>query len=424
MPYNEPVSDAEKQRRIYEYYKTGSINKAAINLGISRKALSKSLKRWGIKTQDDDASRAVRGEIGGPPIPAIAVPPDGFVIRQNNGQYDAEGNLKQQWIKTSQGDTDGYKVPAGHTIKGESAFLDANGNIISKWVKTRKDDAGNLIEAFREAFAGYKGGAPEIPEPSGVANELLCVYPIPDLHFGMLAWASETGSSYDMKIAEETALYSLNTLISRSLPARHAVLLGLGDFYHGDDQRNVTPGSGHQLDVDGRHAKVFAAGARLAIKMVELVAAKHLLTEFVSLSGNHDITSSMCLRVALSLFYANNPRITVNMDPGIAWYRRHGKCLIGATHGHTAKMDRLPGMMAADRPEDWGLSKYRSFYTGHVHTDNVREIAGVRVESLQAIAARDAWNASSGYRSGRSMSAITHHAEEGEVGRHRVNILS
>jgi hypothetical protein len=49
-------------------------------------------------------------------------------------------------------------------------------------------------------------------------------------------------------------------------------------------------------------------------------------------------------------------------------------------------------------------------------------LGGVRVESLQAMTARDAWNAASGYRSGRSLSAITFHAEDGEAGRHRVNI--
>ena len=132
----------------------------------------------------------------------------------------------------------------------------------------------------------------------------------------------------------------------------------------------------------------------------------------------------MCLTVALALFYSGNDRITVNTDPGIAYYRRHGKCLIGASHGHSVKMDRAALMMATDRHEDWGQTIYRSFFTGHVHSESSREMAGVRVESLQSPAARDAWNAAAGYRSGRSVSAITFHKNDGEIGRHRVNILS
>jgi hypothetical protein len=158
--------------------------------------------------------------------------------------------------------------------------------------------------------------------------------------------------------------------------------------------------------------------------MVDIIARKHMDVEVRFLSGNHDINSAMCLTVALSLFYNSNSRISVNTNPGIAWYRRFGSCLLGAAHGHTVKMANMPMMMAADRPEDWGLTRHKSFFSGHIHHESSKEIAGVRVESLQSPAARDAWNAASGYRSGRSLSAITFHSEEGEIGRHRVNITS
>lgn len=82
---------------------------------------------------------AVRGEIGGPPIPSIAVPPDGFVVRRNSGQYDADGTLQRQWVESGQGTADGYEVPPGHVVKGESTLLDANGNVLVQWIKTKRD---------------------------------------------------------------------------------------------------------------------------------------------------------------------------------------------------------------------------------------------------------------------------------------------
>ena len=368
---------------------------------------------------------AARGELGGPPIPEIGKPPEGFEIHRNSAEYDEAGNLRKQWVGTKRAAGDVYEALPGHVVKGESALVDADGRVMQRWVKTSSQPSSDgLVDARRAAFEGYRGNAGVIPSPIVVDDDLLTVYPIPDLHFGMRSWGEETGADFDIDIAANMALRSLQTLVDQSRPSKHAVVLGLGDWFHQDDQKNVTPGSGHQLDVDGRWAKVFASGAKLATAMIEMVARKHAFVEGRWLVGNHDINSAMCLTVALSLFYDNNPRITISTDPGIAYYRRFGKCLIGATHGHSAKMERLPMMMAVDRAEDWGRTEHRSFFTGHIHTETSREVGGVRVESLQAPAARDAWNAASGYRSGRSMSAITFHCEDGETGRHRVNITT
>jgi hypothetical protein len=377
---------------------------------------------------DDERRKAYKGEVGGPPIPDIAIPPEGFVINRNGGAYDAEGNLLRQWVGTVRDAGDVYKIPDGHTVKGESVLVNPEGRTLAKWIKTREDGAPTtgLIEALQTAFSAYDGGAGIVPTPpQGEADaDLLTVYPLPDLHFGMYAWGAETGEDFDTDIAADTTITNLKHLISQSRPSKYAVVLGLGDWFHQDDQKNVTPGSGHALDVDSRWARVFAMGAKLATAIVDLVAKKHECIEVRFLQGNHDLSSSMCLTVALSLFYSQNTRITVNTDPGIAWYRKFGNCLLGATHGHTAKMDKLAMMMAADRAKDWGTTEHRSFFTGHIHTETSREVAGVRVESLQALAARDAWNASMGYRSGRSIGAITFHKENGEIGRHRVNIAT
>jgi hypothetical protein len=418
LPYIPPVTDDVKRQTLEAYEATGSINKAAAALGITRKAMSKRLKRWGVR------QAAYSGQIGSPPIPKMGQPPEGFGVFRNAAEYDADGNLKKQWVETRRENGEEFQPLAGHVIKGESALVDPDGRIVAKWIKTREGAVGaGLVEALQEAFKTYEGAAPAIPAPYVSDDDMLSLYCLPDLHFGMMAWNLETkGGDYDISIATETALKSIETLVARSQPSRHAVLLGLGDLFHADDQKNVTPGSGHQLDLDGRHAKVFAAGAKLVLRMVEIIAAKHEFVELRFVPGNHDITSATCLTVALDMFYNGHERITVNTDPGIAWYRLHGQCLLGATHGHTMKLDRMPGIMAMDRAEDWGKAKYRNMFVGHFHSETSKEISGVRVEVLQSPAARDAWNAASGYRSGRSLSVITFHKTEGEIQRHRVNL--
>jgi len=51
----------------------------------------------------------------------------------------------------------------------------------------------------------------------------------------------------------------------------------------------------------------------------------------------------------------------------------------------------------------------------------VKEVQGVRIESLRTLAGRDAWHTAEGYRSMRDTRVIVHHAEYGEIERHTVS---
>lgn len=392
----------------------GSIRKAAKALNIPFTTLQNRLRR-----------EAVRGEVGGPRIPGAAKPPEGFVIRRNSGQYDENGTLERQWIESGQGSADGYEVPDGHVVKGESTLLDANGNVLVKWIKTKEGGVSiaSLMTALENAFAKYDGAAASIPEPNEAYPELLTIYPIPDLHFGLYSYGQETGADYDTDIATKVAKDAIATLVRQSQPSEHAVVLVLGDYFHQNDQKNETPGNGHQLDVDGRWSKVYYDGAVLLLDIIKTVASKHKFVEVKILPGNHDEDAAVTLTVAMALFFSGNERITVNKKPGTTWYRRFGECLIGAHHGHTQKPETMAMAMAVDRSVDWGNTRFRSMYSGHVHHVTAKEIMGVIVETFAAPAAADSYNSSHGYRANRALSAITHHAELGEIGRHKVHIF-
>ena len=92
------------------------------------------------------------------------------------------------------------------------------------------------------------------------------------------------------------------------------------------------------------------------------------------------------------------------------------------THGDTIKEQNLIGVMAADRAEQWGLTKHRYWYVGHVHHVNKKEYPGGVVEYFRTLAAGDAWHHGQGYRSGRDMCLIVLHKDHGEVERHRCDI--
>ena len=447
------ITDQELRTTLAAIKDAGSVNAAATKLGVSRNTLQSRIRRarqqgrisdenppriglkpgWDIPPRRDarglpivrvkahtERRDAFRGLVGGPPIPPAAMPPEGFIISRNSGVYDKDGALQKQWVGTVRDSGPEFAIPAGHVIKGESALVDPDGRVLAKWIKTREGSGEGLVAALQQAFSTYSGLAPSIPLPAELDADTWTIYPVPDLHLGMLSWSAETGEDYDVKIATAMATGAITELVRQSRPSSRATLIILGDYQHANDQRNVTPGSGHQLDVDGRHSKIYLAGANLVISLVNLVAEKHAEVEIVVLPGNHDPEAATTLAVALSLYYSGNARMSVNMKPGVAWYRRFGRCLVGAHHGHTQKPDRAAMAMAVDRGEDWGQAPHRYIFTGHFHSERVTEVGNVRVETLQSPAARDAWNTASGYRSGRSLSAITFHKDRGEIGRHRV----
>lgn len=308
-------------------------------------------------------------------------------------------------------------------VKGTSTLYDNEGNQVLQWVKTGNDlSVEDITAAVKAAFDDYKGHAKPIPAPKNIDADLMSVYPIADQHHGLLSWGKETGENYDLEIGSKRLRDCAAKLIAQSPASKRALILNLGDWTHQDDNKNMTPRSGNILDVDGRYFKVLTTGVQLMMDVIELALQKHQNVLVRNLPGNHDPHAAIALTVALASFYAKNPRVTIDTDPSDLFFYRFGATLIGANHGHKMRADRMAMSMATIRRKEWGETKYHWFLFGHIHHETVKEIGDCRVESFQTLAAKDAHAASSGYNSGQSLSSITIHIEDGEIGRHRINV--
>jgi predicted phosphodiesterase len=379
---------------------------AADALGISRGALQQSLK-----------IAARRGLMGTAPV----LP--GYQINKTSTQLGPAGELQREWIQQSPEAGPAFNVPAGHMVKGVSALVGPDNRIIQQWIKTKEETQTDLIAAIKEEFEQYNGAAKLVKPPKETFSELMQVYPVCDPHIGMLAWHAETGESNDLKIGVDRMDSGLQRLISLAPAAETAVIIQTGDFLHADSQSNATPASGHQLDVDGRAHKVKLAGVQLLRRSIDYALQKHSRVIVKNLKGNHDPESAAWLNIALGMFYSNEPRVEIDLEDGNndIWLHLFGANYIGATHGHTMKPERMAMVMADDNPEYWGASKYRWMIFGHIHHETVKEVGSVRCESFRQPVPKDAYAHSHGYRAGNSMSAVTLHKSDGEIGRHKIN---
>lgn len=239
-----------------------------------------------------------------------------------------------------------------------------------------------------------------------------------DPHFGMRSWGAQTGADFDLKIARRLHYAAIDRLVDDALPAHHALLIELGDFFHADDETARTPASGHALDVDSRHAHVLEVGFDAMVYMTKALLRKHQKVTVRIVQGNHDPQSSVALALALDAYFRSDPRVTIDRAPTPRWYFRFGNVLIGATHGHQCKPAKLGDLMARERPADWGSTAFRYFFYGHIHHKDAKDYSGCWVESFRTLAPPDAWHAGEGYGAWRDMQCIFLHRKYGERVRH------
>jgi hypothetical protein len=317
-----------------------------------------------------------------------------------------------------------HAVPAQYEVRGVSTLYGPDGRVSQQWVKSRlrDDDAARAMrEAIEEMAAEYRGTAKPVKAPARSMAGLLSVYPMGDPHIGCYAWAAEAGEDFDVEIARQDLLSAAARLVDVAPASERALICNLGDFFHADSLSQLTK-SGHKLDVDTRWPRVLRLGCHLMVDLITLALRKHAKVEVINAIGNHDDHSSIMLSAFLEAWFHAEPRVHVHPTTSKFHYVEFGRCLIGVTHGDTVKHLALGELMASDRPEAWGRTLHRYWYTGHIHHTSKTELRGAVVESFRTLAAKDAWHASQGYRSGRDMYAIVLDAEHGEVERHRCDI--
>jgi hypothetical protein len=365
-----PALSEEKMREAVEAVQAhGSINRAAHALGLARSTLQDRIKhaaRQGIAPGHWESGTA-----------------PGFAIGKVTIQRGPNGQVERTWERQS---------PEG--AEAQAAF-----------------------EVAIRDLCGTIPPAPMIPAPIAFDDDLLNVIPMGDPHFGLLSWKPETGESFDLEIAEAMTFGAVDKLVSRAPPAGVGLLLNLGDYFHADDSTNRTPRGQNQLDVDGRFQKVASVGFRAMLRCIERMLETHAKVIVRNNPGNHDPHQALMLNIAVGARFHDNPRVYVDPSPSPFYYYRHGKTLIGSTHGDGAKLADLPLIMANDVQHEWAASDFRVWHVGHFHHNQrlaQKDLVGCEVETHRTLAAGDAWHRHAGYRALRDMKVISYHREYGE----------
>lgn len=299
-------------------------------------------------------------------------------------------------------------VPDDHVIKGVSSLVDDMGNVIHQWIKTDrvKDSWAQLIEMAVTSIPKKVETFSYIPSDriTPTLDGLLTLYPVADLHLGL----RDTANKVNLEKAVQRYATAFSRLIRQSPNSKTAILANLGDFTHTDNLKGVTPAQHNILDSNASYAEIISAAMQFAVDLINTLRQKHDQVMVIWKAGNHDEATGIVMLEALKHLYLKNPQVMIVDSTEWATYFQFGNNLLGFTHGHTAKLDQLPMLMATDKAVAWGTTSNRVWHVGHFHQQSIKDFVGCSVEIHRSPSPLDNWSTVKGYRSQDTIQSITY----------------
>ena len=245
---------------------------------------------------------------------------------------------------------------------------------------------------------------------------------IPDAHFGKLSHKEESGEDYDLKIATERFVNTVQSLISKvDLTSVERILLPIGnDLINVDNKYNMTT-SGTPQDCDTRFYKIVRTVKNLLIDTINYLAPIAPI-DVVIIPGNHDEQTSFMIGEMLDAYYSQTTRVTIFNTASLRKYYQYGKTSILFTHGNKEKHTDLGMIFAAENPKLWAETTQRYIQLGHLHHNKkvnyltTQEFQGFEIQIIPSISGSDAWHYGKGFNSLKQAKAFLFDKEEGKIG--------
>lgn len=291
-------------------------------------------------------------------------------------------------------------------------------------IVTKEDyglDEDKIFKKVNNFIEKYSPNYQPIKRKGG--SHLLVINPS-DIHIGKYSNELETGEGYDCEVAVTRVLEGVNGLIEKSSGFDiDKVLFCIGnDVLHIDNVYNTTTKGTHQ-DTDGKWWEHYEIALYLYVRVIEQLRNIAPVDVLHSMS-NHDYQSGFHLAHTLKSWFRQAEDIRFDISVSHRKYYKYGNNLIGLEHGDGAKMDKLPLLMAQERPTLWSETKFRYWYLHHIHHKvkhkwlDAKDFIGVTVEYMRSPSAADSWHSRKGFTGApKACEAFVHDKEKGQVAR-------
>ena len=238
------------------------------------------------------------------------------------------------------------------------------------------------------------------------------VLSIQDLHFG---------KEGNLTVADDFKL-AIENLVLRAYSSHKVekiVYVIGGDLLNMDTFGGLTT-KGTPVDSDQRAQDAYNDAFDAMFWSVNYIKQFCNDLQVVYLPGNHDRLSSYHLVHALSKCF-NEPNITFDATYAERKVVVYGQNFLAFEHGDvTKKMTAL--VYATEFPAEWGLTSYRTCYTGHFHTKKVtefvtdNEVHGFAIKHLPSLSKTDYWHYHNKFTGAKRQAVMEiHHINKGKI---------
>lgn len=223
--------------------------------------------------------------------------------------------------------------------------------------------------------------------------DMLMLMPSIEAHLGKLSHRIETGVDYDYKICSARVRECFDHMIrlQHDVKAATALVVIGGDFFNSEANGTTTAGT-PQYSTDTRFIKMFGIGEELYCEGIMKLREHFDKVQVMLCAGNHAGAAEFCLYKALKAYFRNESDVEFSDNYRYTQSYVFGNSLLCFNHGDPDNK-RLMHSIAAEFPEEWGKTKYRYLFVGHLHKlDVVDTDCGIQMHRVPAICEADAWH--------------------------------
>ena len=366
--------------------------KPLVMTGTKFRAMKKAYSNW-------DGSPSTINEI----CRRFAVPRDQFIeLKQIHGwTHEAEPFTKEEVMSREVDDLtddafqqrrqavwEGFEKKKWHQVKEDAQKWN---NLEQNFMLPLQDHLSTLIPSYSVPRLNLK-------KPR---NPFAVVTSAGELHYGGSGWVLETGEEFNRAEAEDRLVYArtqmLEEVSDKGRPEKFFYAIG-HDFLTVDTDFGTTT-KGTPQEMDGTAAQILAEGFDLAVRDVDSLRGVAPL-EIVSIPGNHDRLLTVALLKFLQAWYRNESDVEIKFSAKSRAYASYGDTLLGFAHGDGALRPKdYMATMAKEAPGLWANTIYRAFFTGHLHSEVVRELVGGTHYQMPSLRGKDRWHERQAYLS-------------------------
>jgi hypothetical protein len=260
--------------------------------------------------------------------------------------------------------------------------------LISAQVSQKELEPKELLKETLQNFQPSYTPVKEVHLNANYENRTVAILSIQDLHFG-----KEGNGNVIQDFKDAVANLTMRAYMSHRV--EKIIYVFGGDLLNMDTFMGQTT-KGTPVDNDMRAQDAYNQAFDALHWSVYFLKQFCQTLEVVYLPGNHDRLSSYHLAHGLSKCFQDE-NIIFDVEYSERKVKKYGLNFFGFEHGDVTKK-WTPLVYATEFPEPWGLTSYRTCYTGHFHskktteyvTDN--EIHGFAIKHLPSLSKSDYWH--------------------------------